>query len=103
MRAVSLRLRRMEYSTRSFASLSNRASCIGPYHSTGLAGRNRLMLCASNKFRCKGAIETVSKGKRTLLFHETRIWHPVQDKARDLFILFRLKAAGAVNKYTLRL
>src|SRR5882672_8583092 len=100
MRTVSLRLRRMEYSTRSFASLSNRASCIGPYHSTGLAGRNRLMLCASNKFRYKSAIETVSKGKRTLLFHRTQVRWPVQNKARDLFILFRFKAAGAVNKFT---
>src|SRR5206468_10463917 len=37
---VSLRLRRMEYSTRSFASLSNRSSCIGAYHSTSPAGCN---------------------------------------------------------------
>ena len=59
------------------------------------------MLCASNKFRCKGAIETVSKGKRTLLFHGTQVRQPVQKKARDVFILFRLKAAGAVNKCTM--
>src|SRR6266496_3218687 len=34
---VSFRLRRMEYSTRIFASLSNRASCIGAYHSISRA------------------------------------------------------------------
>ena len=61
------------------------------------------MLRAPNKFRCKSAIETVSKGKRTLLFHRTQVRRPVQNKARDLFILFRLKAAGAVNKFAMRL
>ena len=61
------------------------------------------MLCASNKFRCKGAIETISKGKGTLLFHRTQVRQLVQNKASDLFILFRLKAAGAVNKFTMRL
>src|SRR6266404_2993883 len=58
MRTVSSRLRRMEYSTRSFASLSNRSSCIGVYHSTGPTGCNsvrctlRTCLACSHRFIC---------------------------------------------------
>ena len=103
MSTVSLRLRRVEYCTRSFASLSNRASCISPYHSTSLVGRNWLMLSAPNKFRCKSAIETVSKRKRMLLFQKTRSQRTVENSAHHLLILLRLEAAGAVNKHTLRL
>src|SRR5690242_7085143 len=40
IRTVSLRFRRMEYSTRSFASFSNRSSCIAAYHSTSRARCN---------------------------------------------------------------
>src|ERR1043166_4988454 len=39
-KTVSLRLSRMEYSTKSFASLSKRRSCIGTYDSIDNAGCN---------------------------------------------------------------
>src|SRR4029453_15125727 len=102
MRIVSLRLRRVEYSTRSLASLSNRASCIGSYHSTSTAGRNRLMLHVPNNFRRESAIETVAEGKRTLLLNNIQRRRTVENSAQNLFILFRLKAAGALNKSPIR-
>ena len=61
------------------------------------------MLRAPNKFRCKSAIETVSKRKRTLLFQKTTSQRTVENSAHHLLIFLRLEAAGAVNKYTLRL
>src|SRR5438093_12781944 len=103
MRTVSLRLRRIEYSTRSFASLSNRASCIGSYHSTSIAGRNRLMLGASDKFRCESAIEPIFKGKRTLLLFEAQDGRAGESSLHDLLVLFRLASAGAANDCTFTL
>jgi hypothetical protein len=51
----------------------------------------------SDKFRRESAIETISKGKRTLSLLASRTDVPSRI-AHDLLILFRLKAAGAVNK-----
>ena len=60
------------------------------------------MLYAPDKFRRKSAIETISKGKRTLLVNSTQSRRTVENFAYDLFILFRLKATGAVNKRALQ-
>src|SRR5438876_12418493 len=96
MRTVSLRLRRIEYSTRSFASLSNRAPCIGSYHSTSIAGRNQMMLPASDKFRCESAIESILKGKRALLLLDTQDGRAGERSLHDVLVRLRLLAAGAI-------
>ena len=61
------------------------------------------MLCASDKFRCESAIETILKGKRTLLLFEAQDGRPGESLPHHLLVLLRLKAAGAVNKCALRL
>ena len=72
-----------------------------------LSGKNRLKAelqtsSGSDQFRRKCAIKTISKRKRTLLFDEMYGRRTVENATNDLFILFRFKAARAVNKDAFR-
>src|SRR5205807_9743975 len=57
-------------------------------------------LRASNKFRRERAINTVAKGQAMFLRFQAQGWRFSDDATNDLFILFGLKAARAVNNDT---
>ena len=61
------------------------------------------MLRGSDKFRCESAIETILKGKGTLLLFEAQDGRTGESLPHHLLVLFRLKTAGAVNKCALLL
>jgi len=57
-------------------------------------------LRASNKFRRECPIKTVAKGQGMFLRFQAQGWRFSDDATNDLFILFWLKAACAVNNDT---
>src|SRR5206468_12087284 len=102
IRTGSLRVRRMEYSTRSFASWSNRSSCIAAYHSTSRAVCNLVARHVANESRCVSAIKTIAKGQRRSFRFQAQTGRLLDDATNDLLVFFRLKTACAVNKHAVR-
>src|SRR5579884_202476 len=103
MRTVSLRRRRMEYSTKSFASLSNRGSRIGrlSFHQRSRMQLRRL-LRGADKPRRVSAVKTIAKRQQPLLVFEAQAWPIGENSSHDLLVFFRFEAAGAVNENALR-
>src|SRR5437879_10839031 len=101
IKTLSFRLSRVEYSTKSFANLSKRASCIGRYDSIPGAGCNRSARRLSDATKSHGecAVKVIDKWEGAALFFQLKGRHLTKQLLNDVLVLFSFKAPRAVSDY----
>src|SRR5438132_3892517 len=100
IKTLSFRFSRVEYSTKTLASLSKRASCIGRYDSIPGAGCNRSARRLSDATKSRGecAVKVIDKWDGAALFFQLQGRHLPKQFLNNVLVFFSFKAARAVDE-----